>query len=36
MDKTFYKKIVKFKSFLIDNFKIIDNDVTQCCKLKIF
>ena len=29
MDKTFYKKIIKFKSFLIDNFKIIDNDVTK-------
>jgi len=29
MDKTFYKKIVKFQSFLIDNFKIIDEDVTK-------
>ena len=29
MDKTFYKKIIKFQSFLIDNFKIIDEDVTK-------
>jgi len=29
MDKTSYKKIVKFQSFLIDNFKIMHEDVTK-------
>jgi hypothetical protein len=29
MDKNFYKKIKNFKSFLLDNFNIIDNDIIK-------